>query len=190
MLAPISAIDVARRRLTRSSVCLALVVLTSLRSDHGPRTKPTAFTRPLPDAESIAEAARRTARQIRLGTRCGQSWPCFFHHSVASRLLTPVYDTRVPIAHACAYYVAPCRVRRFRNAVRLGVAHVGAKHYTESMMLNVYRAYYSMVQVAMLIQLHESAASFLCERAISYSYTPPRLHCLHIYVALPHRLHA
>ena len=45
-------------------------------------------TRPLPDiyAESIAEAARRTARQIRLGTLCGQSWPCFFHHSVASRI--------------------------------------------------------------------------------------------------------
>ena len=41
------------------------------------------------------------------------------------------------------------------------MAHVGAKHYTEAMMLNVYRAYYSMAQVTKLLQLHETAASLL-----------------------------
>ena len=80
-------------------------------------TPPTPFTNPLPEAESLASSARRTALQIRLGTR-------------------------------------------YRNAVRLGVAHVGAKHYTESMMLNVYRAYYSLAQVAQLLQAHERAAAF------------------------------
>ena len=54
-------------------------------------SKPMAFTRALPTSESLAASARRTALQIRLGTR-------------------------------------------FRNAKRLGVAHVGAKHYTEAMM--------------------------------------------------------